>query len=134
MRIRGHKNMYTIALKNKSEVWENMYAANCIQYLIRYDGLTEKNIVNALSLIIKRMNLDIDKLQVLDNIGNIIYWIFNYNNDIEDLENKNINSNILQKLKDGQRELIKELLLDDIWCDLVLNELAKIDSKIILKK
>lgn len=51
MRIRGHKNMYTIALKNKSEVWENMYAANCIQYLIRYDGLTEKNIVNALSLI-----------------------------------------------------------------------------------
>ena len=126
--------MYTIALKNKSEVWENMYAANCIQYLIRYDGLTEKNIVNALSLIIKRMNLDIDKLQVLDNIGNIIYWIFNYNNDIECLENKNINSNILPKLKDGQRELIKELLLDDIWCDLVLNELAKIDSKIILKK
>lgn len=134
MRIRGHKNMYTITLKNKSEVWEDMYAANCIQYLIRYNGLTEKNIINALSSIIKRMNFDIDRLQVLDDIGNIIYWIFDYNNDIEVLENKNANSDILQKLKDGQQNLIKELLLNDIWCDLVLNELAKIDSKIILKK
>ncbi|RMC47856.1 hypothetical protein [Lactobacillus sp. ESL0225] len=126
--------MYTITLKNKSEVWEDMYAANCIQYLIRYNGLTEKNIINALSSIIKRMNFDIDRLQVLDDIGNIIYWIFDYNNDIEVLENKNANSDILQKLKDGQQNLIKELLLNDIWCDLVLNELAKIDSKIILKK
>ncbi|CAM3195733.1 hypothetical protein SAMN04487792_1667 [Lactobacillus bombicola] len=126
--------MYTITLKNKSEVWEDVYAANCIQYLIRYNGLTEKNIVKALSLIIKRMNLDINRLQVLGNIGNIIYWIFNYNNDIEVLENKNANSDILQKLKDGQRNLIKELLLDVTLCDLVLNELAKIDSKIILKK
>lgn len=134
MRIRGHKNMYTITLKNKSEVWEDVYAANCIQYLIRYNGLTEKNIVKALSLIIKRMNLDIDRLQVLGNIGNTIYWIFNYNNDIEVLENKNANSDILQKLKDGQRNLIKELLLDVTLCDLVLNELVKIDSKIILKK
>ncbi len=134
MRIRRHKNMYTITLKNKSEVWEDVYAANCIQYLIRYNGLTEKNIVKALSLIIKRMNLDINRLQVLGNIGNIIYWIFNYNNDIEVLENKNANSDILQKLKDGQRNLIKELLLDVTLCDLVLNELAKIDSKIILKK
>ncbi|RHW55068.1 hypothetical protein [Lactobacillus bombicola] len=126
--------MYTITLKNKSEVWEDVYAANCIQYLIRYNGLTEKNIVKALSLIIKRMNLDIDRLQVLGNIGNTIYWIFNYNNDIEVLENKNANSDILQKLKDGQRNLIKELLLDVTLCDLVLNELVKIDSKIILKK
>lgn len=126
--------MYTITLKNNSEVWEGMYAANCIQYLIRYNGLTEKSIINALSLIIKRMNFDIDRLQVTDDEGNIIYWILNYNNDIEVLENKKTNSDILQKLKDRQRELIEELMVNDIWCDLVLNELVKKDNKIILKK